>query len=188
MLQVHSTISTTRAFRYSLSAALLIGIYSWAATEVAVAATANAATDGADSGSGATHTCSQPATCPAPDNSKDPQITCYTPHAMPYLGKATLHVYGKYLANEDGPPRAIIWRDTETEGSAGRVQKEVTVVSDCHLKAEIDMRYTTAIVAGDKIEFRVHRMTQSQAQKSGARPDVGHRGILSGWRRLRVTK
>jgi hypothetical protein len=108
-----------------------------------------------EKGPGDNPSCSEPTSCPGPDNSRDPEITCYTPRYTPAGKNVTLHIYGKYLVKEGGPPREIAVRQADSSG-VGRSNGDVTVHSDCHVSATVYLDDSFA-GCGDKIEVRLVR-------------------------------
>jgi hypothetical protein len=135
-----------------------------------------------DAGNVSMPSCSEPSSCPAPDNAKDPTLTCHEPNRIPGLENTTIHIYGRHLVNENGPPQRILYRDVDTTGPSGKSTEDITVVSDCHIKAELKLKFT-GLQCGDKIEFQLQRKKQRDAKR-----DVGGRGIISDWRHIYIVR
>ncbi|MFB6182283.1 MAG: hypothetical protein ABEJ24_05310 [Candidatus Magasanikbacteria bacterium] len=96
--------------------------------------------------------CSEPTTCPAPNNSKQPQITCFEPKEVSYTkGEATFDLYGKYLKNEKKPPSHVSWRYEASDFGAWIVD-EVQTQSNCSASVTLPIG-DKANRAGQKFEF-----------------------------------
>lgn len=136
---------------------------------------------------GSAAACNGPAACPAPNNLKKPQITCSSPHSASLPPSFTLHIYGKYLVNEQGPPRLVAYRDGDSSGTAGIPETDITVVSDCHIKLHVyavkGSIMTSSLRPGDTIEFLLQRQTARKAER-----DVGRKGVITDWHRIKMTK
>ncbi|MFB6226244.1 MAG: hypothetical protein ABEJ02_02745 [Candidatus Paceibacteria bacterium] len=109
--------------------------------------------DNTDSNGNANLTaCSEPTTCPAPNNSKPPQITCFKPKEVSYTkDEATFDLYGKYLKNENKPPSHVSWR-YEASDFAAWIVDEVQTKSNCSATVTLPIG-DKANRAGQKFEF-----------------------------------
>jgi len=108
-----------------------------------------------ENGPGDNPSCSEPSSCPAPDNSREPEVTCYNPQYTPAGNNVTLHFYGKYLVKEGGPPKEIAVRQAGSSG-VGRTNGDITVHSDCHVSATLYLEGSFS-GCGDRIEVRLVR-------------------------------
>jgi len=95
--------------------------------------------------------CSEPPTCPEPSASKAPEVTCYEPASVAIGRKeekspesrqrgmkgppkikntsAKLHIFGKHLVREDGPPVLVIYRPASKDGPGGQADTDLEVKS-----------------------------------------------------------
>jgi hypothetical protein len=108
-----------------------------------------------EKGPGDNPSCSEPSSCPGPDNAREPEVTCYNPQYTPAGNNVTLHIYGKHLVKQGGPPREIAVRQAGSSG-VGRSNGDITVHSDCHVSATLylDDSFSSC---GEKVEVRLVR-------------------------------
>ncbi len=136
-----------------------------------------------DAGSMDNPSCSEPSSCPAPDETQDPEVTCYSPHWTPVGEVATLDIYGRHLVKQGAPPSHVAYRDVETSGTSGRTNGDVTVVSDCHVQVELYLD-DPFLQCGQTMEFMLVR-------DEGAAPgtDAGQQpAVASEWHEFRLTE
>ncbi len=137
-----------------------------------------------DVGSTSNPSCSEPSSCPSPDASRDPTISCYEPHWASVEENITLHIYGEHLVPEDGEPRRVIYRNAEATGTGGRTNEDIEVVSDCHLKVTLYVEQAPSLACGSTIEFRLQRREPTSEEV-----DAGDQmGVVSDWREIRLTR
>lgn len=99
---------------------------------------ANTSSSGATgtSDSGATGACGEPTTCPPPDATKKPQISCMTPDRVKVGEAVTLHIFGTHLQDSRGGNTKVA-----LDGTTGI---EGIPRSPCHLTLDIPGGYFTS--------------------------------------------
>ncbi len=135
-----------------------------------------------EKGPGDNPSCSEPTSCPGPDNSREPEVTCYNPQYTPAGNNVTLHFYGKYLVKEDGPPREIAVRRASSSG-VGRSNGDITVHSNCHVSATLYLDDSFAR-CGDKVEVRLVR--EQNLEQNGDTFQLEREG--SDWKEILLTQ
>lgn len=126
--------------------------------------------------------CSEPTPCPAPDTTQNPEATCYEPHSSPINKDVTLHIYGRHLAKTDGPPRRLIYRDSEMSGPVARTNDEFEVKSACHVVTTLYVEDARRLSEGDSVEFRLQR-----EQPTPEEHQEGAKGTVSDWHHVELT-
>lgn len=127
--------------------------------------------------------CREPSPCPATDTTKNPEITCYDPHASPSNEDVTLHIYGRHLAKKDEPPAQLAYRNSWRSGSMAKTREEFEVKSACHLVTTLYVRGDRALSEGDSVEFRLQRKQPTLAEYK-----EGSMGKISDWYYIKLTE
>lgn len=135
-----------------------------------------------DSGVVSNPDCSEPATCPAPDSSVDPEVTCWEPRWTEGNQDITLEIYGRHLVKSDGTIDQLTYR-SKAEGGAGRIAQTVEVQSDCHVTVTLPTSSASWFQCGATLEFKLQRDVPTQQEY-----EDGERASESGWHEVRVTE
>jgi hypothetical protein len=125
--------------------------------------------------------CKTMASCPAPNNSKSPVVTCHQPQWVFRSQDPVVHVYGKHLVNEDGPPKLVAYRDTDSSGPMAQITREITVHSPCHLSFKLHIKGMMGLACGDSVEFRIVREPRAPGEPRSAT-------VMTDWRTFKVTE
>lgn len=127
--------------------------------------------------------CSEPSSCPAPDSTKTPEVTCYEPRSASASEPFALHIYGRYLAKADGPPKRLIYRNSRDSGSGGYTNGEVEVKSACHVVTTLNLVPKIGLRRGTTLEFRLLRTPPTMEERR-----QGATGIVSDWFEIELTQ
>lgn len=150
----------------------------------AVIAVGPATASGSDSGSGSTDTCGAPASCPAADAGKPPEVICHEPMSHTIESDPTLHIYGRYLTGEDEGPVRLIYRNAKASGTAGRTNDEIEVKSACHVAVKLYIAAAPSLKPGSTVEFRLLRDPPTEEMVDSN--EYGE--VATDWREVQITE
>lgn len=109
-------------------------------------------------------------------------MTCYEPHSASIEKNIRLHVYGKYLVKEDGPPRRMIYRNDKASGPGGRTNDDVKVESACHVVTTLYIKEAPSVSTETTMEFRLLREQPTREEYR-----EGSMGDITDWYKIDIT-
>jgi hypothetical protein len=123
--------------------------------------------------------CSMPEVCPAPNNSKDPVMTCYEPRSVKDGKDIVVDIYGKNLMNEDKTIDHLAYRHSQMEGGA-KTQDNFKDMGNCKVSAELIVKNSPFVKPGKPVEFRLVSKTKESVNTGTAR-------MTDGWQKINIT-